>query len=779
VRRTRYLVILLAGLVFLAAAAAVAARPLYLAATEGRPLCLPALPRRGDDSPQPAAAIDTASAAAIPSQEDWVDYGPVLETGVEGEWDFYWAGITPASVVKKDGTIFFYYVAADGYRSFDGDARHRSVGVATSRDGIRFTKYGGNPIMEHRPYDGEEEGANSAAITLDENGRFVMVYGAASGPHSSIVADARYAYSANGLDFTDAGRALYHCDLSLYGAGDEIFPVALLRQPDRWVVFYHPNGVRGSERTLGAAWGTELDRLTNSTVVLDGDSGGWPVGAWGNLIALDGETLLMFSQRLWWPDTFVEARLLSPATPYHPGEPLVRYDIPNLKRGVVFLDEERRTWFLYYNDFSRYWYVKLAPFGEPDSTPPSTPVVSARPAGESSVNLSWQDAVDPDTGVVAYRIYRNGIYRASTHDTSWRDEQLRPGVSYRYRVTAVNFHGAESPAGVAEATTLPDRTPPALMSAVTTGDLASIRLTFNEAVDRRSATEPSRYQISGGIHVESVRVAANGYTVLLQTTEHEPDAVYGLTVRGLSDLANVRNTMPPETIRYTASAIPGLAGRWLAGGRSGVDDLSGYGADGEVHGATLDASGALLLVGSDDYVQIPGRTGQLRALTSGSFALAAWVRPDGLPASPQGARIFGRVGEHPASFAGLSLSIDGRFEASSGLEDDSRISVQSEPVTMGQWYHLVMIVDAKGKAISLFVDGIASQESPKRYSSEVTNLWPESPRDDRSGAYYIGSTMPDRGAGAFFDAYFQGAIRDVRLYSRALGVDDIQVILQE
>jgi hypothetical protein len=606
-----------------------------------------------------------------------------------------------------------------------------------------------------------------------------MVYGAASGPHSSIVADARYAYSDSGLDFTDAGRALYHCDFSLYGAGDEIFPVALLRQPDRWVVFYHPNGVRGSERTLGAAWGSELDRLTNSTMVLDGDSGGWPVGAWGNLITLDGETLLMFAQRLWWPDTFVEARLLSPATPYRPGEPLVRYDIPNLKRGVVFLDEERRTWFLYYNDFSRYWYVKLAPFGEPDGTPPSTPVVSARPAGESSVSLSWQDAVDPDTGVVEYRIYSNGIYRASTHDTSWRDEQLRPGVSYRYRVTAVNFHGAESPAGAAEATTLPDRTPPALTSAVTASELAGVRLTFNEPVDRRSATDPGRYQISGGIRVESVRVAANGYTVLLHTTEHEPDVVYELAVRGLSDLANARNTMPLETIRYTASAIPGLAGRWLASGGSGVDDLSGYGAHGEVHGATQDASGALLLDGSDDYVQIPGQTGQLRALTSGSFALAAWVRPDGLPPSAQGARIVGRAGEHPAWFAGLSLTPDGRFEAASVQEDESRTSVQSAPVTLGQWYHLVMVVDAGTKTMSLFVDGVASQESPKHYNSEVANLWPEAPRDDRSGAYYFGSTMPDRGAGAFFDAYLQGAIRDVRLYSRALSPDDIQVIRQE
>jgi hypothetical protein len=62
--------------------------------------------------------------------------------------------------------------------------------------------------MTHRPYDGEEEGANSAGVTLDDDGRFVMVYGAAKGPYDLIVADSRYAYS-------DDGFFLYRCGASL------------------------------------------------------------------------------------------------------------------------------------------------------------------------------------------------------------------------------------------------------------------------------------------------------------------------------------------------------------------------------------------------------------------------------------------------------------------------------------------------------------------------------------------------------------------------------------
>jgi hypothetical protein len=778
-KRSWYVRLLLIALPLVAAGAALAAMPLYQYASEGRPLCLPQLPRRGDDPPQPAADIQTISNVDIPTQEDWVDYGAVLETGAEGEWDFMWAGLTPASVVKRDGTVYFYYVAADGYRSVDGDARHRSVGVATSKDGIRFIKYSGNPIMEHRPYDGEEEGANSAAITLDENGRFVMVYGAASGPHSSIVADARYAYSDNGLDFTDAGRALYHCDMSLYGAGDEIFPVALMRQPGRWVVYYQPNGIRGSERTLGAAWGRELERLNNSTMVLDGESGGWPVDAWGNVIALGEETLLLFSQRLWWPDTFVEARTASPATPYHLSEPLARYDIPNLKRGVVFLDKERRTWLLYYNDFSRFWYVKLAPFGAPDTTPPSTPAVTGR-ATPDGVHLRWPAANEPDTGVAEYRIYRNGRYQASTRELSWHDEEVRPRASYRYRVTAVNFHGAESPPGEVVVTTRADRTAPAVASVSASGDLTRVRVTFSKPVDRGTAVDLSHYAISGGIAIHRATLVAGGRTVVLETAPHEPGAIYGLTVRAVADRARPANTMAPATVRYTASAVPGLAGRWLAGAARDVgEDVSGSGVNAVVSGAVpvAESEPILRFDGLDDYVQIPG-DGFLRAVTDGGFSLSVWVRPDRVPSSPNGARIFGRAGSHPASFAGLSFTAGGRFQATVYPQDGEAVSVESEPVALGQWYHLAMAVDMAAGSLSLFVDA-ANSPARQDFHGDLAQLWSDSPRDDRSGAYFIGSTMPDRGAGTFFAAHFQGAARDVRLYDQALNAGDVQVIRQE
>jgi hypothetical protein len=382
----------------------------------------------------------------IPKPADWVDYGHTLEAGPEGSWDFQWAGVTPVGVIKKSGTYFFYYVASDGPRSHDGGPRHRAIGVATSVDGIHFTKYGNNPIMIHSPFNGEEEGANSAGVMLDANGDFIMYYGAAKGPGSLIVADGRVAISKDGFHFKDVSMVLNHRDRSLYGYGDEIFPVAVFKHEGIWYVYYQPNGGT-APRTLGLAWGPSWLSLRNSVRVLDEKTGGKPVGTWGNVIWLSPEKIALFIQRLWWPNTFIEVRTASPKTPHKLSKPVVRYDIPNLKRGTVFLDTERRTWFMYYNDFDRFWDLKLAPAGELDITPPTAPGnLQARAISHDQVELCWEPATDPDTGVVIYQIYRNGAKVGSTKARTFVDTGLSGMNAYSYGVTAVNFHGKEGPA---------------------------------------------------------------------------------------------------------------------------------------------------------------------------------------------------------------------------------------------------------------------------------------------------------------------------------------------
>jgi hypothetical protein len=201
------------------------------------------------------------------------------------------------------------------------------------------------------------------------------------------------------------------------------------------------------------------------------------VGLWGNVIWLAPDKIALFVQRLWQPDTFVEVRTASPNAPYLLSEPVERYNIHKLKRGTVFLDSERRTWFMYYNTFDRFWKLKLAPAGDRDSTPPTAPTnLSATAATHDRVQLSWEAANDRETGIVLYNVYRDDLQVGSTKYLTFTDVARAELTHYRYAVSAVNFHGVEGPAAPIAVTTAADTTPPPMISVISSGESTQVRV---------------------------------------------------------------------------------------------------------------------------------------------------------------------------------------------------------------------------------------------------------------------------------------------------------------
>lgn len=80
-----------------------------------------------------------------------------------------------------------------------------------------------------------------------------------------------------------------------------------------------------------------------------------------------------------------------------------------------------------------------------DPTPPACPSGLTSPSqGYNSIALSWVAAVDPESGIATYKVYRDGAFLADTAMTTYADTGLQPGTSYAYAVLAVNGAGLSS-----------------------------------------------------------------------------------------------------------------------------------------------------------------------------------------------------------------------------------------------------------------------------------------------------------------------------------------------
>jgi uncharacterized repeat protein (TIGR03806 family) len=210
----------------------------------------------------------------------------------------------------------------------------------------------------------------------------------------------------------------------------------------------------------------------------------------------------------------------------------------------------------------------------PDTTPPSAPTgVTAVAQSSSAILVSWSASTDTESGISAYRVFRNGSATALTTVTgatlSYTDTQLTGSTTYTYTVRAVD--GAPTPnvsaaSAVASATTLatPDVTPPTVpMNVVATALTAStIRITWSPSTDdsgiagysvfRAGTATPVATLVQGTAFTDTGLTASTLYTYTVRATDNAAPA----NVSAASASASATTLATPPPVDTTPPSVP-------------------------------------------------------------------------------------------------------------------------------------------------------------------------------------------------------------------------------
>ncbi len=194
--------------------------------------------------------------------------------------------------------------------------------------------------------------------------------------------------------------------------------------------------------------------------------------------------------------------------------------------------------------------------GIDDTTTPSMPQnLVATAMGSGAVSLEWNVSQDPESGVAAYEVYRDGELLYTTTETSYVDSTLDPETTYSYGVLAVNDADLVSGSATDTTTTLvqQDTTPPSTPADLTivTTSSTTTRLTWSASQDPESAV--ANYEIlRDGNLVDTTTETAYNDSALEAETTYEYD-VAAINVDGL------RSSPASNSVTTSATGDPGDA----------------------------------------------------------------------------------------------------------------------------------------------------------------------------------------------------------------------------
>lgn len=219
---------------------------------------------------------------------------PVLDVGRPGTFDDN--GVMATSVISgADGRFFLYYVGFE----LSAHIRYRLLaGLATSDDGLHFTRVKETPILERSP---DELYVRGGSHVRYEGGRYRMWYCAGSqwidlGGKQMPVYDLRYIESSDGIQWPAQGKVI----LPISADDEHGFGRPWVHRTDRaWEFFYSVR--RKSLRAYRIGYATSNDGVTwhrrDSEVGLDTSAGSWDseVVCYAAPVTISGRTWLFYN----------------------------------------------------------------------------------------------------------------------------------------------------------------------------------------------------------------------------------------------------------------------------------------------------------------------------------------------------------------------------------------------------------------------------------------------------------------------------------------------------
>ena len=228
-------------------------------------------------------------------------------------------------------------------------------------------------------------------------------------------------------------------------------------------------------------------------------------------------------------------------------------------------------------------------------------------------------------------------------------------------------------------------------------------------------------------------------------------------------------TMPVSTSPSSEENAPGpiMYLNFDEGYGTTAYDSTGYGNDGAISGATWVQNGksdrALDFNGSSDYVTL--NSGSALSIT-GDMTVSAWAYFD---VYDDTSTIVSKWGDGGATnfswllFANLWATGRIDFLVSGNGSTYSTVSSADGIATANTWHHIVGVYDA-GASIKLYVDGVLANTNSTSIPGSMNT-----------------STMPvaigidyDNGSVETPYRHFDGKIDEVRIYDRALDIDDVR-----